>query len=128
MKHISLLLCTLFLYHFPEIVKAGHLYRSISPFYRIKIGNNYKYFYSTEELNTYKKTHSASHITRFKGLGELSPEELWETSMNPKSRRLEKLTVNDLEETIALFDKLMGDDAKLRREFIMENSEEEDYE
>lgn len=46
--------------------------------------------------------------------------------MNPKSRRLEKLTVNDLEETIELFDKLMGDDAKLRREFIMENSEEED--
>lgn len=125
-KHISLLLCTLFLYHFPEIVKAGHLYRSISPFYRIKVGNNYKYFYSTEELNTYKKTHSSSHITRFKGLGELSPEELWETSMNPKSRRLEKLTVNDLEETIELFDKLMGDDAKLRREFIMENSEEED--
>ena len=48
--------------------------------------------------------------------------------MNPKSRRLERLTVNDLEETIELFDKLMGDDAKLRREFIMENSEEEDYE
>lgn len=46
--------------------------------------------------------------------------------MNPKSRRLERLTVNDLEETIELFDKLMGDDAKLRREFIMENSEEED--
>lgn len=127
-KHISLLLCTLFLYHFPEIVKAGHLYRSISPFYRIKNGNSYKYFYSTEELNAYKKSHSTSHVTRFKGLGELSPDELWETSMNPKSRRLERLTVNDLEETITLFDKLMGDDAKLRREFIMENSEEEDYE
>lgn len=127
-KHISLLLCTLFLYHFPEIVKAGHLYRSISPFYRIKNGNSYKYFYSTEELNAYKKFHSTSHVTRFKGLGELSPDELWETSMNPKSRRLERLTVNDLEETIELFDKLMGDDAKLRREFIMENSEEEDYE
>ena len=127
-KHISLLLCTLFLYHFPEIVKAGHLYRSISPFYRIKNGNSYKYFYSTEELNAYKKLHSTSHITRFKGLGELSPDELWETSMNPKSRRLERLTVNDLEETITLFDKLMGDDAKLRREFIMENSEEEEYE
>ena len=127
-KHISLLLCTLFLYHFPEIVKAGHLYRSISPFYRIKNGNSYKYFYSTEELNTYKKSHSTSHVTRFKGLGELSPDELWETSMNPKSRRLERLTVNDLEETITLFDKLMGDDAKLRREFIMENSEEEEYE
>lgn len=124
-KHISLLLCTLFLYHFPEIVKAGHLYRSISPFYRIKNGNSYKYFYSTEELNAYKKSHSTPHVTRFKGLGELSPDELWETSMNPKSRRLERLTVNDLEETITLFDKLMGDDAKLRREFIMENSEEE---
>lgn len=92
----------------------------------MKIGNSYKYFYSTEELNTYKKSHSTSHITRFKGLGELSPDELWETSMNPKSRRLEKLTVTDLEDTIELFDKLMGDDAKLRREFIMENSEEED--
>lgn len=67
-KHISLLLCTLFLYHFPEIVKAGHLYRSISPFYRIKNGNSYKYFYSTEELNAYKKSHSTSYITRFKGL------------------------------------------------------------
>lgn len=67
-KHISLLLCTLFLYHFPEIVKAGYLYRSISPFYRIKNGNSYKYFYSTEELNIYKKSHSISHITRFKGL------------------------------------------------------------
>lgn len=67
-KHISLLLCTLFLYHFPELVTSGKLYRSISPFYRLKIGNNFKYFYSTEELNNYKKNHSVQHITRFKGL------------------------------------------------------------
>lgn len=127
-KHISLLLCTLLLYHFPEIVKAGHLYRSISPFYRIKNGNSFKYFYSTEELENYKKTHSVSHITRFKGLGELSPNELWDTSMNPKTRRLEQLTIKDLEKTIELFDKIMGDDAKLRREFIMENGEQEDGE
>lgn len=127
-KHISLLLCTLFLYHFPDIVKAGHLYRSISPFYRIKVGTGYKYFYSTEELNSYKKNHVVSHVTRYKGIGEMSPDELWTTSMNLQSRKLEQLTVEDLQQTIDLFDKLMGDDAKLRREFIMENSEEEDYE
>lgn len=125
-KHISLLLCTLFLYHFPEIVQQGHLYRSISPFYRIKVGNSYKYFYSTDELNEYKKNHSVQHITRFKGLGELSPEELWQTSMNSTTRKLEQLTIENLEETIQLFDRLMGDNAKLRREFILENTEEEE--
>ena len=125
MSHIALLLCTLFLYHFPQIVENGHLYRSISPFYRTTKNGKNIYFYSNDELNEYKKRNNISHITRFKGLGELSPQEMWETTMNPSTRKLEQLTINDLESTISLFDTLMGRDAQLRREFINENVQEE---
>lgn len=109
------------MYHFPEIVKAGHLYRSIAPFYRITKGKDTLYFYSTEELNEYKKKNAVSHITRYKGLGEMGSDELWRTTMDPQHRRLEQLTISDLEKTISLFDTLMGKDAQLRRDFIGEN-------
>lgn len=128
-RHISLLICTLFLYHFPEIVKAGKLYRAVSPFYSVTSrGGKKTYFYSTEELNEYRKSHKVDHVTRYKGLGELRSDELWDTTMNPETRRLLPLTVDDLKSTIELFDTLMGRDAKLRREFITENAEEENYE
>lgn len=127
-SHISLLLCTLFLYHFPEIVKAGHLYRSIAPFYRITKGKDTLYFYSTEELNEYKKKNAVSHITRYKGLGEMGSDELWRTTMDPQHRRLEQLTISDLEKTISLFDTLMGKDAQLRRDFIGENVKKDEGE
>ena len=91
-------------------------------------GGKKTYFYSTEELNEYRKSHKVDHVTRYKGLGELRSDELWDTTMNPETRRLLPLTVDDLESTIELFDTLMGRDAKLRREFITENAEEENYE
>ena len=127
-RHISLLICTLFLYHFPEIVKAGKLYRAVSPFYSVKSrGGKKTYFYSTDEMNEYRKSHRVDHVTRYKGLGELDSSELWETTMNPETRRLVQLTISDLESTIELFDTLMGKDAHLRREFITENAEEDDF-
>ena len=116
-SHITLLLTTLFLYHFPELVKAGKLYNAVSPLY--KVGN--QYLYSKEELDEYVRTHgSPSHITRYKGLGELNPEELWDTTMNPATRRLVQVTTDDLQKTLDLFYIFMGDKSELRRNYIME--------
>lgn len=116
-SHITLLLTTLFLYHFPEIVKAGKLFNAVSPLY--KVGNTY--LYTKEELDNYIKQHgNPSHIVRFKGLGELDPEQLWETTMDPARRRLEPVTIDDLQKTLDLFYILMGDKSELRRNYIME--------
>ena len=115
--HITLLLSTLFLYHFPELVKAGKLYNAVSPLY--KVGNTY--LYTKEELDNYIKQHgNPSHIVRFKGLGELDPEQLWETTMNPATRRLVQVTTDDLQKTLDLFYIFMGDKSELRRNYIME--------
>lgn len=128
-KHISLLLSTLFLYHLPQLLTSGKIYRSISPFYAIDKGKKRLYFYSDNELNSYIKINgSPKNIIRFKGIGELSPEELEKTTLDPKNRKLIKLTTTNLEESIELFDKLMGKTSSLRREFIIENEGNAEYE
>lgn len=124
-SHISLLLCSLFLYHLPQLVLQNKLYKAISPLYSVTRGTKVIYLYDDEELKNYiSKYGNPSHITRYKGLGELNPQQLWDTTMNPATRRLQPLGTENLEETIELFDKLMGDDARLRREYIIENAEE----
>lgn len=125
--HIALLLCSLFLYHLPQLVLQNKLYKAVSPLYSVQRGTKLVYLYDDKELQEYiKKNGTPAHINRYKGLGEMDPKQLWETTMDPKTRRLQPLGTEDLEKTLELFDQLMGDDAKLRKAYIIENAEEGD--
>lgn len=116
---------TLFLIHLPELIKAGKVYRAVSPLYKIKKGKNTIYLQNDDELNKYiKKNGQPNEITRFKGLGEQNPEELWNTTMNPETRTLVQLTTDSMESTLGLFNILMGSNSSLRRDYIMKNTKE----
>jgi DNA gyrase subunit B len=96
------------------------------PLYRIRKGQKDYYVYNDEELKKISKelTVQEGSVTRFKGLGEMSSEQLWETTMNPKSRKLKKIYVEDAVEADRVFSMLMGDDVQARKEFIQENAHE----
>lgn len=121
-SHINILLLTFFFRHMDELLKNGRIYIAKNPLYRIRKGKNDKYYVMTEEerdqiLN--KIGHNGSEVTRFKGLAEMQPEELWETSMNPSKRTLIKVSVEDALEAEDVI-QLMGDDVTIRRKFISE--------
>ena len=115
-----MLLTTLFLYHLPELIKQGKVYAAVSPIYKV-IDSRKKtlYFYDEKEANKWFRTHTGYEATHIKGLGELNPDELYETSMNPEKRHLIQLTTDDMEKTTALYNQLMGPSAEARRTFIM---------
>lgn len=95
--HIATLICALFVKHFKAVVDAGHLFVAMPPLYRIDIGKQVHYALDDNELSALLKQHKKpSHITRFKGLGEMSPEQLRETTMHPDTRRLVKLDCDDI--------------------------------
>jgi len=96
------------------------------PLFRIRKGQKDIYVYSDAELDKVKKDISISEgsVTRFKGLGEMSSEQLWDTTMNPKTRKLKKIFIEDAVEADRIFSMLMGDDVQARKEFIQENSQE----
>ena len=121
--HIELLLITLFLHHLPELVKQGKVYAAVPPLYKTTTMREVKYW-TPGQLSEYKKylrNHKNVEITRFKGLGEMSAEELYSTTMDPDNRELIQLTTDSMEETLALYDKLMGKNPSLRRDFIAKN-------
>jgi len=112
--HIATLICALFVQHFSELVKAGHVYIAMPPLYRVDIGKKVEYALDEEELNALldrieaeKRTGKVS-VTRFKGLGEMNPLQLRETSMDPDTRRLVQLTMDQPEETRAVMDLLLA--------------------
>jgi len=113
-SHIQLLIEALFLRHLPEIIKAGKLYRVVPPLYKIVNQRGVHYYYSDAEARN--KTGAR---TRYKGLGEQSPEELAETCINPETRRLIQLKPEDLVADMEAFNVLMGNKAELRRQFIL---------
>lgn len=123
--HINVLIMALFLKHMPEIVKAGKLYRAVPPFYQVKRGNKRVYIQDDVELEKYIKRYGKpKELTRFKGLGEMGSKQLWETTMDPSKRKLVQLSTKDIEETLELFDILMGTNSEKRKDFIFENAEE----
>ena len=119
-NHIKTLLLTLFYRYFRPVIEKGYLYIAKPPLYKIQAGKEIKYAYSEEEkekiLKELKK--SSVSIQRYKGLGEMNPEELWETTMNPEKRVLIKVKIEDAKEADKTFDILMGKEVLPRKRFI----------
>ncbi len=120
--HISMLLMTFFLKYMRELVEKGHLYVAVSPLYRAVRGTSYDYLKDEKALEDYKKKYSKFELFRYKGIGELNPKQLKETTLDPKTRTLKQITISDLETTIALVDGLMGSDSDYRKDYISKNS------
>ena len=125
--HIRVLLLTLFYRFFRPIVEAGHVYAAQPPLFRIMHGKTRKYVLDEEEKEAYLKTlpdnvRARAEIARMKGLGEMDPPELNETTMDINTRTLRRITVDDCVEADKIFAKLMGDEVEPRRSFIEENA------
>ncbi|MBI2625100.1 MAG: DNA topoisomerase (ATP-hydrolyzing) subunit B [Candidatus Nealsonbacteria bacterium] len=121
-NHIRTLLLTLFYRYFKPLIEKGYLYIAQPPLYKIQAGKRIEYAYTEtdkeEILADIKKQKLNANIQRYKGLGEMNPEELWETTMNPKNRVLLKVTIEDGREADKIFDVLMGEEVLPRKKFI----------
>lgn len=118
--HISTLLLTFFFRHMPDVIKRGYLYIALPPLYKISIAKEVFYAYSDEELSGILKAHAGAKysVQRYKGLGEMNPEQLWETTMNPETRTLKQVTVENAEEASNMFEMLMGEEVPPRKKYI----------
>ena len=119
--HIRSILLTFFFRYMKELITDGHVYIGMPPLYRIQDKNGTRYAYDDAELKEMLKTAARGYsLNRYKGLGEMNPEQLWETTMNPKKRALMRVTIEDAAEADHLFTTLMGKDAAPRRDYIYE--------
>jgi len=109
----------------PHLIENGNIYVALPPLYRIRKGQKDIYVYSDEELKKVtEKSEGSGNVTRFKGLGEMSSIQLWDTTMNPKTRKIKKIFIEDAVEADRIFTMLMGDDVASRKKFISENAKE----
>ena len=122
--HIRTLLLTFFFRNMPELIDGGYLYIAQPPLYRIQQGKDIRYFYNDAALDEYKKSNKRTNLNvqRFKGLGEMNAEQLWDTTMKPDNRVLLQVGVHDAAESDKLFYELMGDEVIHRRRFIQANA------
>ncbi len=122
--HIRTLLLTFFFRFMPKLIEQGNIYIAVSPLYRIRKRGDH-YVYSDKELKEMlSKLGDNADVQRFKGLGEMNAEQLWDTTMNPKTRMLKKVTILDAVKADEVFSKLMGDDVDPRKQFIAEHASE----
>jgi DNA gyrase subunit B len=116
--HIRTLLLTLFFRYFPELINQGHIYIAQPPLFQLKKGKDIRYVYNEEALQEALKDSENTNIQRYKGLGEMNALQLWETTMDPATRLLKRITIEDAEKADEMFDILMGSDVPARKKFI----------
>lgn len=122
-SHIRTLLLTFLYRYMPELIINGHVYIAMPPLYKVTLNNKEKYLYSEKELRKHvKKKKGKVNIQRYKGLGEMNPEQLWETTLNPKTRVLKQVEILDVVEAEEITETLMSRSVPPRREFIENNA------
>ena len=122
-EHIKVLLLTFFFRFMHQLIENGNVYVAVPPLYKVRKKKDH-YVYSDAELKRVTERLSATNVTRFKGLGEMNVNQLWDTTMNPRSRKIKKVYIEDAVEADQVFTMLMGDDVQGRKDFIAENAKE----
>ena len=123
-EHITTLALTFFYRHMKEVIEGGYLYIAMPPLYRIEVDKKEHYVYTDAERDTLLEEYKGKKVTlqRYKGLGEMNPEQLWMTTMNPEKRMLKKVHIEEAEGADEIFSTLMGDEVAPRKKFIQSNA------
>ena len=122
-SHIRVLLLTFFFRHMRQLIEEGHIYLAQPPLYKVYKGKQERYAFSDAERDKYiEELGGNAEADRYKGLGEMDPEQLWETTMDPERRTLLRVDIQDAMMCDEVFSLLMGDKVEPRREFIEKNA------